>query len=132
MPSAIVNPHRGRGRGRGRPKKALSRAFFKNIKASSIPNISALCRQLDYECSEKRQHLEFYNDVEKYSAGFMTSTKMPHTRPLRWTNSNHQDLLIEMTTSFLKAEGKGMFYWPEDSEHENYPRRHQYVKHSDM
>ncbi|KAL6406753.1 hypothetical protein AUP68_09557 [Ilyonectria robusta] len=130
MPSAIVNPPRGSGRRRGRPKKALSRAFFKNIKASSIPDIRALCRQLDYECSEQRQHVEFYNDVERYSAGFMTTTKMPHTRPLRWTNSNHQDLLIEMTTSFLNAEGRGMFYWPDDAEHEDYGRRHQYVKDS--
>lgn len=133
MPSTIVDQHRGRGRGRGRgrPKKALTRAFFKNTKASLLPGISALCKKLDYEYSEQRRHVEFYNDVETYSAGFMSNTKMPHTRPLRWRNPDHQDLLIEMTTSFLKAEGKGIFYWPEDSGDENYGP-HQYVNHSHM
>jgi hypothetical protein len=89
------------------------------IAAASIPNITALRKDLDYGNSRLQRCTAFYDDVRVFRKKFRTAQGIPGVDLHQWKSREHQTGLDEMTDAYLNKEGNGAVFWPDQGDSPN-------------
>ncbi|KAH6990790.1 hypothetical protein BKA56DRAFT_216766 [Ilyonectria sp. MPI-CAGE-AT-0026] len=110
------------------PNWGSKRVF--NTHTNDIPNLTELRKRLGCSSAGRRLDAHLYTIICEYSSKFTSSNGLTGHQLSKWTDKSHQAALLEISSQFLKRDGNGPRFWPNDPASPEY-RRLQYSKSTD-